>query len=80
MTKGKGCIDKTEPCSKYQGNQETCKNFVGNSKKCWNQTGSTADSFCVDRKCSDAENTIISDDICKQFLDGCVTNGKGCIE
>jgi hypothetical protein len=83
LTKGTGCIDEIEPCSKYQGTQDTCKNFVGssNTKKCWNTSGSsiTTTSFCVDRKCTDDVESQ-TDINCNQFLGGCVTKGIGCLD
>jgi hypothetical protein len=80
LTKGMGCIDSTEPCTKYQGTQSICQNFVGNGKKCWNPTSVTvATTYCVDKKCSD-DDTSTTDTACIASLTGCVTKGTGCIE
>ncbi|CAD8160881.1 unnamed protein product [Paramecium octaurelia] len=79
VTRGKGCIAKIEPCTSYIGNQSTCSQFKGNSKKCWNNTDATSTQLCRDRLCSD-DTTSNTDDLCQEFLIGCVTKGSGCID
>ncbi|CAD8176717.1 unnamed protein product [Paramecium octaurelia] len=79
VTRGKGCIAKTEPCTSYIGNQSTCSQFTGNSKKCWNTSAATATQQCRDRLCAD-DTTSNTDDSCLEFQVGCVTKGRGCIE
>ena len=66
VTRGKGCIAKTEPCTSYIGNQSTCALFTGNSKKCWNNGNATSTQQCRDRLCSD-DTTSNTDDLCQEF-------------
>lgn len=61
VTRGKGCIADTEPCTSYLGTQNTCKNFTGNAKKCWNDATNTSTSQCRDRLCTD-DTTSTTDD------------------
>lgn len=80
LTRGIGCIDSSEPCTKYQGIQSTCAEYIGNSKKCWNHSSVTISStYCVDKKCSD-DSVSTTDMACNSSLKDCVTKGTGCIE
>lgn len=38
LTRGLGCIDKSEACNSYVGNQLTCSKFIGNGKNCWSDS------------------------------------------
>ncbi|CAD8149529.1 unnamed protein product [Paramecium octaurelia] len=77
VSRGLGCIDKTDPCNNYVGNQSTCSKFVGNGKSCWNDSTSTI-TQCRVRLCSDNQ-TYNTDSQCQEFQAGCVTKGRGCI-
>ncbi|CAK87462.1 unnamed protein product (macronuclear) [Paramecium tetraurelia] len=75
VTSGRGCTDSTQPCNTFRGTQSSCLRFVGNQKKCRGQNLTTR---CSVRECfHDQQST--TDIECNSYLDGCVTNGKGCI-
>ncbi|CAK89836.1 unnamed protein product (macronuclear) [Paramecium tetraurelia] len=75
VTTGRGCTELTQTCNTYKGTQSSCLKFVGNGKKC---RGSNLSIKCSVRECfHDQEST--TDLACNSFMDGCVTNGKGCI-
>ncbi|CAD8107903.1 unnamed protein product [Paramecium sonneborni] len=78
LTNGKGCISISENCSSYPGTSiEICGKFKGNNQQnpCWWKLGNS----CLDKVCTDADTSYISDDGCDKFLKGCVTTGAGCI-
>ncbi|CAD8122988.1 unnamed protein product [Paramecium sonneborni] len=77
LTKGNGCIHKTEACSSYYGTKEQCQSFTGNSKKCFGDSATTKVA-CRDRQCSDLP-TATNDSDCENFLTGCLFNGVGCV-
>ncbi|CAD8187110.1 unnamed protein product [Paramecium pentaurelia] len=74
-TNGKGCIEPTQKCNQYRGTQSSCLKFVGNGNKCRGQVSITK---CSIRECfHDQQST--TDIQCNSFMEGCVTNGQGCI-
>ncbi|CAD8044190.1 unnamed protein product [Paramecium primaurelia] len=77
LTRGKGCIASTEPCSAYKGTQAQCNNFKGAGRTCTNTSQATSSTSCIERKCSD-NTTATSDTECSNFQVGCITNGRGC--
>lgn len=74
MTKGTGCISSTAPCSDYPSAGDKCSTFTGNGKACWFISGSN----CIDKLCTH-NITSTTDSECKNFMNGCVTNGAGCV-
>ncbi|CAD8156844.1 unnamed protein product [Paramecium pentaurelia] len=78
LTKGTGCIAASAACTAYVGaSTDVCGKFKGNNQTtpCWWRSGPN----CVDKACSDAPNSNTTDDLCDQFLKGCVTTGAGCV-
>ncbi|CAD8129826.1 unnamed protein product [Paramecium sonneborni] len=89
LTRGKGCIPNTEPCSSQRGTKIQCekfKQFIGldlNNNKiykyCSGEIDNTQDSICKQRSCTD--NTIaLSNKECSDYMIGCVSKGIGCID
>ncbi|CAD8093820.1 unnamed protein product [Paramecium sonneborni] len=74
-TTGKGCTESTQQCNSYRGTQSSCLKFVGNGKKC---RGFDTTTQCSIRECFHDQQSS-TDFECKSFMDGCVTNGKGCV-
>ncbi|CAD8203698.1 unnamed protein product [Paramecium pentaurelia] len=66
-----GCIDRLL-CSTYQIKEACKKDAIGND--CY-WTGKQ----CVDKICENALNTYKTNEICQEYLDTCITNGKGCV-
>lgn len=75
MTKKKGCISSTATCSSYEGTKAICEGFT---IKCTNTDSATETSACKDPVCSEKTNGT-TDDACKSFSYGCVTNGTSCV-
>ncbi|CAD8071729.1 unnamed protein product [Paramecium sonneborni] len=78
LTNGAGCIDSSAACSAYPGSStDICGKFKGANQvnPCWWKAGSN----CVDKACTDADNTNTTDELCDKFLKGCVTTGAGCV-
>jgi hypothetical protein len=51
---------------------------VNGTIPCW-ATASTA-TGCVNKTCSHALATVITDTTCNEFLSTCLTNGAGCVD
>lgn len=75
MTKKKGCVSSIASCSSYEGTKATCERFT---IKCTNTDSATETSTCKDPVCSDKSDGI-TDEACKSFSYGCVTNGISCV-
>lgn len=89
VTRGVGCIPRTEPCTAYRGTKATCESFRkydglddDDQPKyilCSGDAANTETSPCKTRVCGD--NTTATDDTtCASYMSGCVTKGTGCIE
>lgn len=42
LTRGKGCIKSTEPCTAYTGTQSVCETFKGATRRCTNVSTATS--------------------------------------
>ncbi|CAD8081428.1 unnamed protein product [Paramecium sonneborni] len=69
------CITKYD-CSKLTGNQQTCLSYQG---YCTNLQNSDETTPCILRQCNDNLD-LTTNEQCNNFLPGCVSNGKGCVE
>ncbi|CAD8101276.1 unnamed protein product [Paramecium sonneborni] len=74
-TTGKGCTNSTSQCNTYRGTKSSCLKFIGNEKKC---KGLDLTTKCSLRECFHDQHST-TDLECNSFLEGCVTNGKGCL-
>ncbi|KAM3145775.1 hypothetical protein pb186bvf_002070 [Paramecium bursaria] len=78
ITNGIQCVDSLNLCSQYLGTTATCQLITGSDGKCIGTSDTI--SYCKLLDCSTADQTFNSDEKCKQYQQGCVTNGKGCIQ
>lgn len=85
VTKGRGCIIKSLPCSAYLGTNAMCAKFKGLNgvKYCWNSSITVA-SACRDKVCSDVEGKTDADcGLGMPVSSGsdplCVSDGKVCV-
>ncbi|CAD8161687.1 unnamed protein product [Paramecium pentaurelia] len=69
------CITKYD-CSKLYGNKQTCLDYLG---YCINDEFADDNTPCILRQCKDNVE-LISNQECNNFLPGCVSNGRGCVE
>jgi len=76
---GTGCVTKSELCGSYFGIQSQCSTFKANNgvDSCWN-ISTTVPGSCIVKNCSHS-GALTSDTDCKAFLEGCLTNGSGCV-
>lgn len=76
VTTGYGCVKSPLGiCSTLTGDDITCANKKGSDGKCKGVANGKSCSVVV---CTDASETINTDDDCADFKKGCVTTGKGC--
>ncbi|CAD8055987.1 unnamed protein product [Paramecium sonneborni] len=76
LTTGKGCYKgTTKPlCSKYFGDNVSCIGYIGSDGVCEGDVGSNK---CRVRRCENGN--FQTDDQCKEYQKGCVTNGVKCV-
>ena len=61
-------------CSSYK-TEETCAgkaSSAGSGTCVW-------DSGCRDQKCTEADVSLNTNALCNNYIQGCVSNGKGCV-
>ncbi|CAD8072604.1 unnamed protein product [Paramecium sonneborni] len=73
VTKGIGCIENTQLCTAFQGDETQCSNFIGSGKPCVRKNA------CINRSCSDVINPS-NNDQCTAYMPTCRFNGFLCID
>ncbi|CAD8082118.1 unnamed protein product [Paramecium primaurelia] len=78
ITKGQGCTESPlKECKTYESSGQDCSKLIGLDGPCELLQGS---QFCQQKKCETAPITHTKDKQCDQYLKGCVSTGRGCVE
>ncbi|CAD8087924.1 unnamed protein product [Paramecium sonneborni] len=74
ITNGRGCVTQLKLCNTYLGTADECNHYIGSDGKC-----TLGSNSCKVRVCNEAPDTLKTDADCKDYQNGCVTTGQGCI-
>ncbi|KAM3133681.1 hypothetical protein pb186bvf_014227 [Paramecium bursaria] len=72
----KECVTQPRKCELFSSPYQCNNNVLDGSIKC----GWSNQDKCINLNCDLLPTTLISDKQCSQMIDGCVTNGAGCVQ
>ncbi|CAD8047285.1 unnamed protein product [Paramecium sonneborni] len=79
-TNGQGCTSEKKACSTFTGTITTCSKWIGSDGRC-EGIDATTDKPCQARICVNAKgDNYDSNDNCKAYQFGCLSNGSGCVQ